>query len=113
MAGRKDRRQRKQTAFKSQKTALLGSHSHRAALALALVRNLLLDHGRQWQIEYLCEEIGLRAQAFTAGSKLGMTQLQYLLVLGFNGGAILRMQLDQEPLQSCTIIRQYVDVQRG
>ena len=28
MAGRKDRKQRKQTAFKSQKTALLGSHSH-------------------------------------------------------------------------------------
>jgi hypothetical protein len=25
----------------------------------------------------------------------------------------LRMQPDQEPLQNCTIIRQYVDVQRG
>ena len=85
----------------------------RAALALALVRNLLLDHGRQWQIEYLCEEIGLGAQAFTAGSKLGMTQLQDLLVHGLNGGAVLRMQLDQELLQNCTIIRQYVNVQRG
>jgi hypothetical protein len=55
----------------------------------------------------------LRAQAFTAGPKLGMTQLQNLLVHSLNGGAVLRMKLDQEPLQNCTIIRQYVDVQRG
>jgi hypothetical protein len=73
----------------------------------------LFDQGWQWQIEYLCEEIGLRAQAFTAGSKLGVTQLQYLLMHGLNGGAVLRMQPDQKPLQNRTIIRQYVDVQGG
>ena len=86
---------------------------YRATLALALIRNLLFDYRWQWQIQYLCEEIGLRAQAFTASSKLGMTKLQNLLVHGPSGATVLRMQVDQEPLQNCTIIMQYVAVQRG
>jgi len=60
--------------------------------------SLTSSHRGQRQIEYLYEEIGLRAQAFTARSKPGVTQLQYLLVHGFDGGAILRMQPDQKSL---------------
>ncbi|MDO8449784.1 MAG: hypothetical protein Q7T10_13380 [Rhodoferax sp.] len=73
----------------------------------------MFDHWWQWQIEYLCKKFGLWAQAFAAGPKLGVPQLQDLLVHGLNGGAVLRMQPYQELLQNCTIIRQYVDVQRS
>jgi len=48
----------------------------------------------------ICEEIGLRAQTFIAGAKLGMKQLQNLLVHGLAGGAVLPMQPDQKPLQN-------------